>query len=432
MSPVALADAERPAVAADRHILNSGGAYGGEMVLGLSGSLRLSARGELPMLAEHNRDHIVGAWRDLRVDDDNGRPVITAGDNRFADGDAVPMARKYEALWLDDLVWAMSIGFSAEWYDRSQLEEDHAAYSEGGGWYLDNWEVFEASLVAVGADAGSRRGDLCLADGSAPVAAPVAAPALADEPDDMEQDDDRERMHADAQETAAQWMLEHLVRHHGYTVADAEAEIRAISDGAPYVPADDHDDEPAEEVEDEPAEAEPEEVEEEDQIEEEVEEVEGPDELAEIGAFFDVPADVREAAQRGLDDAERYGRATDGKGVETARALASGRVAPEVVVDMDVWWSRWFDADPVSQDTPEGEPHTTEIRWDQWGGKPQGREFARANRADADAEIRGEEAADSAPEEAPGAMAAPPSLAELFPGRAAPVTLSSMFPGGAT
>lgn len=387
-----------PAVFAEgdskRHVLNSGKAYGGEMVLSPVGRFRLSPKGELPMLAEHNRADLIGAWQDVRMDEVDGAPMITAGGLRWANSEKVPRAGEYQSLWDDALISAMSIGFSAIWLDRSQMPKDHAAYSKDGGWFLDEWEVYEASLVAVGADADSMRGDLTLADG----AIPEAAEGDADEADE-----------ADEVETAAMWLLQHLVRHHGMGQADAEQAVRDIAEGVPYVPSEDEEPEAADLAGDDPG--------------------DDPDEMGghEDGAMVDVPAGVREAAQRGIDAAAEYGRAAGGPGEATARALVSGQVDADKIREMVVWWARWEDAELPADPPADGGPSATEIRWDQWGGNPEGARWARANdTADDDAGAAadpGDSTAADPDDDAPEGM----TLASLF-ALPSPQTLARLFP----
>jgi hypothetical protein len=210
------------------YVLNTGGAYGGE--LHLSGTIRLRlAEGELVMLREHDRSRIVGAWTGARVD---GRRVVASG-LRWADtGDALEARSLFDGRFLR----AASIGFSATWTHATDLppaERERLAAVEGADlarlqWVLSDVEVYEASLVAVGADAGAR---WHLAPGEA-------------EPTTLA---DGRRVPAHIATTAR-----HLVDHHGMTAEAAAAwllgqQVQAIVD-AVAEPAE----EPAEAPDDEP------------------------------------------------------------------------------------------------------------------------------------------------------------------------------------
>lgn len=339
-----------------RHILNSGGAYGGFIKFSTNGKIRYSPRRpedrELPMLAQHVHQDVIGAWQQVDLTIIDGRPFVTAGDLRWANTELVEVARRYLALWNDDLIHAISIGFRGDWFWCDELPKDHPAYSESGGLYVDDWEVYEASQVAVGADDGAHRA-LQLADGSAPVklgasgsasASASAVPAKPKMAEPVTADaalaltpGDKEEVAALARDIAADMARQLLQRHHGMTEEEADAAVQRILDGA----------------------AEP----------------EAEAEQSADATLFEVPDALREAAQRGLDAAEEYGRADSGAGIDTAEALVSGQVDAAKVVEMNAWWARFKDMEP-DEDTPEGEPSNLEIRWDQWGGNPAGADWA--------------------------------------------------------
>jgi len=274
---------------AEGYTLNTGGAYGGEMHLTGPIRLRLSkAAGELVMLREHDRRRIVGAWTGVRVD---GRRVIASG-MRWADtADAAEQKKLVES----GLLTAASIGFSGRWRYRDQLspEELAALAAEGADLtrlvtVIDDVEVYEASLVAVGADAGAR----------------------------WSMDDGEDEGLSDAQRL----MVAHLVAHHDMSEADALAEVVG-----PVLPA-----EPEAAAEEAPAEDPP---------------------ATEDGALYDVPEAIRTAAQQGLDWREEYGRGGTASGVRTARALVSGQVSPELLITIAAWWARFAEVEgPMEED----------------------------------------------------------------------------------
>lgn len=140
------------------YVLNTGGAYGGEMHL--SGTIRLRlADGELVMLREHDRARIIGAWTGARVD---GRRVVASGIRWAETGDAAETKALFDGRFLR----AASIGFSATWTwvgdvppaEKERLQRDEGADLARLVYVLTDVEVYEASLVAVGADAGARWG----------------------------------------------------------------------------------------------------------------------------------------------------------------------------------------------------------------------------------------------------------------------------------
>ena len=313
-------------------ILNTGGAYGGEMHLTGPIRLRLSkTAGELVMLREHDRGRIVGAWTGVRVD---GRRVIASG-MRWADtADASEQRKLVEA----GLLTAASIGFSGRWRYRDQLspEELAALAAEGAdltrlATVIDDVEVYEASLVAVGADAGAR----------------------------WSMDDGEDEGLSDAQRL----MVAHLVAHHEMSEADALAEVVG-----PVLPAE-VEEAAAEEV---PAEDPP---------------------ATEDGALYDVPSAIREAAQQGLDWREEYDRGGTASGVRTARALVSGRVEPELLITIAAWWARFAEVEGPMEDD-KGEPTALAVARALWGGD-EARAWADGLVDEARAEVEGEMSAAS-------------------------------------
>lgn len=289
------------------YILNTGGAYGGEVYLDGPIRLRLGQPGdELVMLREHDRARVIGSWTGVRVD---GRRVVASG-IRWADTADAAEAR---ALVDGGHLRAASIGFSGLWSDASSLTpEERASLAERGAdlarlqTVVRDVEVYEASLVAVGADEGARwsmdGGD----DGAA---------------------DDVRRL-----------MVRHLIDHHGLSAGDALAYV--VGDELlPEAP------EPVQVVEPDPADPAPVEA-----------------------ALYDVPAAIRAAAEQGLQWV-RDGLGGDGlteTGPATARALASGRVDAERVLLIAAWWARFGEVDgPLERD---GEPTPLAVARALWGG----------------------------------------------------------------
>lgn len=312
------------------YVLNTGGAYGGE--LHLSGAIRLRlSDGELVMLREHDRTRIVGAWTGARVD---GRRVVATG-LRWADtADAVETKTLFDGRFLR----AASIGFAATWTYRSDLSAEDLArvVAEGADLarlqcVLTDVEVYEASLVAVGADAGARWG---------------YAPG------------DQHGTLGDGRRVPAHvgLMVRHLVDHHELTTEEAAAwvlapQVEAIVGAVetPPVAVVAPDVEPEEEGEDDGGDTEEAAL------------------AADDGALFDVPAGIRSAAQQGLDWREEYGRGGTATGVRTARALVSGRVEPELLITIAAWWARFSEVDgPLETDS--GEPTALAVARALWGG----------------------------------------------------------------
>jgi hypothetical protein len=323
------------------YVLNTGGAYGGEMHLTGPIRLRLSQPGdELVMLREHDRGRIVGAWTGARVD---GRRVV-AGGLRWAE---TTDAQEQRRLVEDGLLRAASIGFSGRWRYRDQLgpEELAALAAEGAdltrlSTVIDDVEVYEASLVAVGADAGAR----------------------------WSMDDGEEE--GEGLSDAQRLMIAHLVAHHDMAEADALVEVLG-----PVLPAEGAD-AAAAAPDEEPA-------------------------AADDGALFDVPDGIRAAAQQGLDWREEYGRGGTAAGVRTARALVSGRVSPELLITIAAWWAR-FSAVEGPMETDDGEPTALAIARALWGGD-EAQAWADGLVDDARREVDGEMSA-AAPAPVPGIM----------------------------
>lgn len=321
-----------------RYVLNTGEAYGGELFIRGPIRLRLSkGRSELPMLREHDRTRIVGAWTGVTVD---GRSVVASG-IRWAETED---AKEAKTLVDGGFVHAASIGFSAQWTYRDQLKPtDLETLAREGAdlarlsCVLTEVEVYEASLVAVGADGNARWAqstDLSEGDRDDPVFAP-----------------------------AGMLMLAHLRREHGMSKVEAIAAILAPVPTA--TPA---------ETPEAPPEPEPE------------------PEPEDMGALFDVPDGIREAARRGLDWREKYGRGGTASGVRTARALASGRVGPELLITIAAWWARFSQVEGPMEDD-NGEPTALAIARALWGGD-QAKAWADSLRDDAEKEAAGEMAAD--------------------------------------
>lgn len=208
------------------YVLNTGGAYGGEYHL--TGAIRLRTRrgtDELVMLREHDRARIVGAWTGARVD---GRRVVASG-LRWAE---TPDAQEARALVDGGFLSAASIGFSGRWRYRDEMKPDELAALQAEGadltrlqYVIDDVEVYEASLVAVGADEGARW-------------------AMDGEADEGEGDGGLSE--------AQRLMIRHLTTHHDMTEADAVVEVlgpvldtedppaepaKAAADDAPSEPA---------------------------------------------------------------------------------------------------------------------------------------------------------------------------------------------------
>jgi hypothetical protein len=316
------------------YVLNTGGAYGGEYHL--TGAIRLRTRrgtDELVMLREHDRTRIVGAWTGARVD---GRRVVASG-LRWAE---TPDAQEARALVDEGFLSAASIGFSGRWRYRDEVKTDElvALQAEGADlkrlqYVIDDVEVYEASLVAVGADEGAR----------------WAMDGEADEGEDG------------GLTEAQRLMIRHLTAHHDFTEADAVVEVLG-----PVLDTEDPPAEPDEAAADDaPAES-------------------------DDGALYDVPSEVRAAAQQGLDWREEYGRGGTASGVRTARALVSGRVTPELVITIAAWWARFSQVDgPMEEE--DGTPTALAVARALWGGDT-ARGWADGLADDARAEVEGEAA----------------------------------------
>jgi hypothetical protein len=319
------------------YVLNTGGAYGGEMHLTGAIRLRLAQPGdELVMLREHDRARVIGAWTGVKVD---GRRVVAAGLRWAETADAA----EQRSLAESGLLRAASIGFSGRWRYRDELkaEELKALAAEGADLtrlqtVIDDVEVYEASLVAVGADEGAR----------------WAMDGEADEGEDG------------GLTEAQRLMIRHLTAHHDFTEADAVVEVLG-----PVLDTEDPPAEPDEAAADDaPAES-------------------------DDGALYDVPSEVRAAAQQGLDWREEYGRGGTASGVRTARALVSGRVTPELVITIAAWWARFAEVEGPMEDG--GEPTALAIARALWGGDT-ARGWADGLADDARAEVEGEAALSAA------------------------------------
>lgn len=318
-----------------RYLLNTGEAYGGELFIRGPIRLRLSkGRNELPMLREHDRTRVVGAWTGVVVE---GRSVVASG-IRWAE---TLDAQEAKTLVDGGFVNAASIGFSAQWTYRDQLKPaDLETLAREGAdlarlaCVLTEVEVYEASLVAVGADGNARWSQ--------------GSEFSEDEPDAL-------------LSPVATLMLAHLQREHGMSEVEA---IAAILAPVPVsTPA-------------EPPEAPP----------------EAPAEPEDMGVLFDVPDSIREAARRGLDWREQYGRGGTASGVRTARALASGRVGPELLITIAAWWARFSKVEGPMEDD-NGEPTALAIARALWGGDG-AKAWADELRDDAEKETAGDMAAD--------------------------------------
>jgi hypothetical protein len=319
------------------YVLNTGGAYGGEYHL--TGAIRLRTRrgtDELVMLREHDRTRIVGAWTGARVD---GRRVVASG-LRWAE---TPDAQEARALVDGGFLSAASIGFSGRWRYRDEMKPDDLAAMQAEGadltrlqYVIDDVEVYEASLVAVGADEGAR----------------WSLDAEADEDGGLSE--------------AQRLMIRHLTAHHDMTEADAVVEVLG----------------PVLDTEDPPAES------------DEAAADDAPAEAADDGALYDVPSEVRAAAQQGLDWREEYGRGGTASGVRTARTLTSGRVTPELLLTIAAWWARFSQVEgPMEEE--DGTPTALAVARALWGGDT-ARGWADGLADDARAEVEGEAALSAA------------------------------------
>lgn len=345
--------------------------------------------GELIMLGDHNRSVILGAWTGVEVSDG----AVVAADYRWASPEVEPQVARYRGLVDERLLWGTSIGFTGRWFFAPELPDSDPDKDSGASWIIEGTEenpieVYEASLVTIGADADSMITYEFAADEGG-----TRGAALELEPED-------ERV---VEGIAGSLMLQHLVNEHGMDAEAAEDAVRRMLAG-----------EDPDVIEDEDGE---------DDAGEMADDDEGEDA---DGVFFDVPQDVQDAAERGLADAEEYGRAEGGPGAATARALVSGRVDAAKIVEMVVWWARWEDAEPPEEAESDGGPSATEIRWAQWGGNPRGAEWARSHE-DAAREEEGSTDAEASLShtEAPEPEAPVQSFAEFL-------TTTPQAPDGAT
>ena len=314
-----LADGAQP-TAGGRYLLNTGKAYDGALVVDFDGArVRLSAAGEMPVLREHDRTRVVGAWQDVRVEDGQ----MSAGGIRWA---PTPDAEEARALVDGGFLWGVSIGFSAQWEEK------------GGKTYARNLEVHEASLVSVAADADSRVSGMTLGMGEG-----------------------GESEGGDGGTFRA--LVSHLHLDHGMDIAAAFAQAHRVlgfdpMDAllAPLEPA-----EPVTVVDPEPAE-EPADV-----------ALAVPERYADID--FAPPEGVREEMRRGLEWHEA-GESGDGLQPETvawARRMADGEdISPEKARAMKAWLAR-HETDKTgegfSPDEP-GYPSPGRVAWALWGGDP--------------------------------------------------------------
>jgi len=321
------------------YVLNTGGAYGGELFFTGPIRLRLAQPGdELPMLRQHDPGRILGAWTGVRLD---GRRVVASGMRWAETPDAIEQRGLVDGRFLN----AASIGFSGLWRSRSELKPKDldALQAEGADltrlqWAISEAEVTEASLVAVGADEGAR----------------WAMDGEADEGEDG------------GLTEAQRLMIRHLTAHHDFTEADAVVEVLG----------------PVLDTEDPPAEP------------DEAAADDAPAEAADDGALYDVPSEVRAAAQQGLDWREEYGRGGTASGVRTARALTSGRVTPELLLTIAAWWARFAEVDGPAEEA-DGTPSALTIARALWGGDT-ARGWADGLADDARAEVEGEAALSAA------------------------------------
>ena len=231
----ALSEAQRvQSEAGELHVLNSGKAYGGEMLL--RGVIRIrqnpNVAGELIMLGDHNRRVILGAWTGARVD---GNQVVAEG-FRWASAEVEPNVTRYRGLVDEKLLWGVSIGFRGRWYWVADLPDSDPAKESGAVWLIEGTEehpieVYEASLVTIGAD-GESMITYALAEGEPPPIERDAALEL-----------DEEEVET-VESVAAQLMAAHLQEHHDLEAEEAEAQVRAMLEGERV----EEDGEPAEEA----------------------------------------------------------------------------------------------------------------------------------------------------------------------------------------
>lgn len=233
----ALSEAHRvESDAGELHVLNSGKAYGGEMLLRGVISVRENPNvaGELIMLGDHNRRVILGAWTGARVE---GNQVVAEG-FRWASAEVEPQVSRYRGLVEEKLLWGVSIGFRGRWYWVADLPDSDPAKESGAVWLIEGTEehpieVYEASLVTVGAD-GESMITYALAEGEPPPVERDAALEL-----------DEEEVET-VESVAAQLMAAHLQEHHDLDAEEAEAQVRAMLEGERV----EEDGEPAEDADD--------------------------------------------------------------------------------------------------------------------------------------------------------------------------------------
>lgn len=309
------------------------------------------------MLGDHDRGRILGAWTGARTE---GEQVVAEG-MRFVSDEVEPQVTRYRGLLEEGVLWGVSIGFTGRWFYVPELPDSDPVKETGAVWLIEGTEehpieVYEASLVTIGADAESM---VTYQFDAGEVAPAREAGNDGDAALEMEPEDERV-----VEGIAGALMLRHLVDDHGMESEAAEDAVRRMLAG-----------EDPDVIEDEAGD------------EHEAAEMASSEGEKEDGVFFDVPAGLSEAAKKGLDDAEEYGRAEGGPGAATARALISGRVSAEKIVEMVVWWARWEDAEKPAEPESDGGPSATEIRWDQWGGNPEGARWARDNEDAAREEI---------------------------------------------
>ena len=123
-------------------------------------------------LWQHEHDEPIGKWELKAGMSASGAPAIL-GRPTFATGDAVPEARKAQALWDQKVVRATSIGFRPlEGTPRMNLPSDHPWYKKDSwGYYYARSVLREISLVSIPAnpDAVRRRAPVADAPRSEPL-----------------------------------------------------------------------------------------------------------------------------------------------------------------------------------------------------------------------------------------------------------------------
>jgi len=174
--------------------------------------------GELIMLGDHNRSVILGAWTGVSV---NGAAVV-ADAYRWASPEVEPQVSRYRGLVEEKLLWGTSIGFTGRWYYAAELPDSDPDKESGATWIIEGTEenpieVYEASLVTIGADADSM---ITYQFAAAPEGTTQAG-ALELEPED-------ERV---VEGIAGSLMLRHLVDDHGMEAEAAEDAVRRMLAG---------------------------------------------------------------------------------------------------------------------------------------------------------------------------------------------------------